>query len=295
MERVRAVAKDAARQLNRLRWLRKARIAAAADGRADTATRMRYVLWDPELDTFSYDVANADGLATGLAPVLGITPAVVHSYFNELLTDARLAGWVRRAARWDAAVKHHPGLGRHLVPYACLRARRPPVALEVGVRYGLGTLALLRALERNLAEDGGPAPALVSVDIDPFAGRLARRTAASGDLHVGWEFHAGASPEALYGALGDRQIGFLLSDSVPIAEVTRGELAFAAQHASAPLVVVQSDWNEELPRACATAGTACVRLRDEPVTHVVGGKGCFVAAVADPRALLATLSTPPPA
>ena len=176
--------------------MRKARTAALAEGNAGRAAAWRYVLTDPELDTFSYDVANCAELADGLSSVTGLPAPRIKAFFDELRDDTELRALVRRASRGNFVVQRDPPVGRHLAAYALVRARNPALVLEVGVRHGLGSLVLLRALQRNQAEASGPAdvgdrgrgpgappsgrssglPAvLTSVDFDPAAGMLARR------------------------------------------------------------------------------------------------------------------------
>lgn len=58
----------AARRLNRLRWNAKAKNVRryGADG-ASFGARARYVLWDPEVRDFSFDLADLDAAAAFLS------------------------------------------------------------------------------------------------------------------------------------------------------------------------------------------------------------------------------------
>jgi hypothetical protein len=52
--------------------------------------------------------------------------------------------------------------------YAVVRALKPQLIVETGIKQGLGSLVLLAALERNAGEGGSGR--LISFDIDPFSG-----------------------------------------------------------------------------------------------------------------------------
>lgn len=266
---VRARAKNAARQLNRLRWLRKARIASRHEGNATGAQTLRYILADPELDTFSYAVSNAGQMATEAAPILGVDSSTVAGYFAEVEADPVLRERIRTAARADWSVKANPPLGRQLISYAAVRVLAPTLTLEIGVRHGLGTLTMLRALERNAAEGRGGE--LVSVDIDPYAGRLVPADAPN------WTLVTGPSPDVLDAAVMNRRVGFMVSDSVPTPAVTRAEVSFALAHAASPLVILQSAWNSVLADISRDRGVDCRSITELPVAHVGAGRTSLLA------------------
>lgn len=261
--------KGQARQVNRLRWIRKARTVAESEAPHTRVQALRYVLTDPELDTFSYELANPTELAEALTGITGLPAAEVTTLFDEARHDRVLADRIRRGSRWNFGVKRQPPIGRHLAAYAITRALQPATVAEIGVRFGLGSVVLLRALERN-ADDGHPGE-LVGVDIDPYAGTLV----APGT--PGWRFVTGSSPDILTTALAERRIGFLISDSVPDERVTTAEVIAALQAASLPLVVMQSGWNLVLPDICDAAGIDWVRTVDRPVAHIGAGRQAFYA------------------
>lgn len=267
--------KAVGRRFSRLRWLRKRSVVAERTGNAGFWAGVRYTVWDPELDTFSYDLANEAELACGLAAALSVTSGDVEKAFAELRNDTALRAQIRAASRWDPGLKWSPGLGRHAVPYAIARVRKPRVAAEVGIRHGLGSLVLLSAMRRNAAE-GAPGM-LVGVDIDPAAGVLVRRARAHDATTGGpWQFVHGPSPDVLDALPGD--VGFVILDSVPQPEVTRAEVRWALSDAAPPAVILQSGWNTVLPEACHAASVACTRLVDKPVEHVGAGRQSFVAS-----------------
>lgn len=261
--------KHYARQINRFRWLRKTRTVSRGEGNASRTQALRYILTDPELDTFSYEVANSAELAEHVTGITGLTSSQVLDLFDEARHDAVLASRIRRGSRWDLSVKRQPEIGRHLVTYAIVRAIHPPTVLEVGVRFGLGSLVILRALERNRAE--GTQGELVSVDIDPFAASLVPRDTP------GWQFTVGPSPDALADAVAGRRIGLLIADSIQDPRATTAEVRTALTSAAYPLVVMQSGWNMVVPNLCDAAGLDWVRLVEQPIAHVGAGRQAFLA------------------
>lgn len=271
----RAQLKHYSRQVSRLRWIRKYRNAARREGNAGSLATLSYVLFDPELDTFSYEVANDHELASALVGITGLPTAQILELFAEARRDPVLAARIRRGSRGSLAVKRQPKIGRHLVTYAIVRAIAPPTVLEIGVRFGLGSLVILRALERNRGE-GGPSGELVSVDIDPYAGALVDRSTP------GWSLVVGPSPEVLADALRpDQQVGLVICDSVPPPAVTTAEVATALEHAAQPLVVMQSGWNMVLPDLSEAVGLEWVRIVEQPVAHIGAGRQAFLARVDD--------------
>lgn len=60
--------------------------------------------------------------------------------------------------------------------YLIARLAKPRLIVETGIRSGLGSMLILRALQRNAAE-GAPGE-LVSVDVAPNAGWLAQGSAS---------------------------------------------------------------------------------------------------------------------
>lgn len=282
--------KHHARQANRLRWLRKWRNVARREGNATVGQALTYVLTDPELDTYSYELANEVELAVLLQPIVRLNTEAILALFSEARTDQVLAARIRRGSRWDLSVKRNPPIGRHLVTYAIVRATRPPTVLEIGVRFGLGSLVILRALERN-AREGYPAGELVSVDIDPFAGSLVSQDAA------GWDFVAGPSPDALATAVrAEHRVGLIIADSVQDPAVTTAEVRVALAQPAQPLIVMQSGWNMVVPDLCDAADVPWVRLVEQPQAHIGAGRQAFLARFDDAesrsRALEAATRSP---
>lgn len=151
--------------------LDKRRIVKSYGGIRRTPTQaLRYLMFDRELDNFTYPIANTAALADFIADAFATDPITVRRYIDELAGDAELAREIgaRLAARRDR--NRSMPFGRRLGWYAIARLRRPELIVETGVHDGLGSTALLRALQRNDAE-ASPGT-LLSIDRRPAAGWL---------------------------------------------------------------------------------------------------------------------------
>ena len=159
-------------RLSRLRWVRKARIARTygASLRRDPLTVLGFVLLDPEVDTFTYDLANEHELVNVTARALGIAPQRVAERFDEARKDPVLGPGLARRVRWRFDFKRRVRFGRRYAWYAIARELKPAVVVETGIKDGLGSVLLLRALQRNAAE-GSPGR-LISFDLYPDKGWL---------------------------------------------------------------------------------------------------------------------------
>ena len=162
--------------------------------------------------------------------------------------------------------------GRRLGWYAIARIRRPRLIVETGVHDGLGSTALLRALERNAA-DGFPGE-LVSIDI--------RRS-------VGWLIPDGLRPrhrlvigDALVNitsAAADRPIDMFIHDSDHRYEHETAEFETAVRVA-APNAILLSD-NAHASSAfadlCARHGLAYRFWHEVPRGHFYPGAGIGIS------------------
>src|SRR5690348_4766535 len=187
-------------RLSRLRWFTKLRNVRSFRGEAGPARRLAYVLTDPETESYSYEVANERELITGIAAALARSPREIAAYAAETHLDPELNGRLARHVRWRFDVKRHLPLGHRLVWYLLARALKPQLVVETGVYLGLGSLVLLRALERNRRE-GSPGE-LMSFDSDPRAGSIVREP-----LRCGWQRHVGLTHDLLIPALDGRRVG----------------------------------------------------------------------------------------
>lgn len=131
---------------------------------------IRYLLFDRELDNFTYRLANSAELAVFLGEAFGTSAAKVSGYLAELEGDRDLSGEIERRLKGRPDRNRTMPFGRRLGWYAVARIVRPRLVVETGVHDGLGSTALLRALERNAEE--GSVGELISFEIDPGAGWL---------------------------------------------------------------------------------------------------------------------------
>lgn len=253
--RLKALAPERARllvrHLGRLRWITKWRRLRAASPHGWTGRplrELRYVLTDPEVDSFTYELANLDELADALAATLSVPRATIAGYLDEALDDPDLPadiGWRALFLKRDARP-----VGHHLAAYAAVRATRPAVAIETGILDGLGSRTILRALQRN--GDGH----LWSFDVMPGAGALVPPR-----LRAAWTPVYASTATALEPLLAQRDVGFFLHDS----DADHQELELrAVLRRAAPGAVLMTPWGWTgvLQRLTERAATFQERPRD---------------------------------
>jgi hypothetical protein len=170
-------------------------------------------------------------------------------------------------------------LGNRAIWYAIARTRKPKLVVETGILSGLGSLALLRALERNAAE--GHEGELLSVDSDPGAGWL-----VPGSLHGRWSKLVGISTQVLPAALRDRAVDVFIQDSPHTYENQRAEFSIAIEHAANPVVLVDCGGGRTsaLADVCRTYGTEHDQLRPQALAHIYTPSSTDVGIIRSPRA-----------
>ncbi len=161
-----------AHRLARLRWWTKYRVARTSQANIGWRARAAYVLFDPEIESYSYELENEAEAIAALAVALGRPVQELAAYAAETRTDPELNELLRRHLRWRLDTKRQPPLGNRLAWYVIVRAGKPSLIVETGIYLGLGSLALLRALERNAAE--GKPGELISFDTILNAGSMVR-------------------------------------------------------------------------------------------------------------------------
>ena len=160
-----------------MRWMSKLQILRTFGFNiwANPRVAVNYVLTDPELESFTYEIENTGELAAFLADLFGEPDGQVTGLIREAITDSVL-GWDRG---WSWSVKRRTPLGTRLAWYVIARLVRPAVVVETGIHQGFGSEVLLRALQRN-AEEGYPGR-LISFDVYEDTGALVSDT-----LRGGW-------------------------------------------------------------------------------------------------------------
>jgi hypothetical protein len=246
---------------NRLRWLHKARIVRHYGGAL--SEHVGYVLFDPEVENFTYAIDNRDELRAWLDELCG-----GGRYVDELDSDDRLRAELRRRLRWRPANKGEPLFGRRAGWYAIVRALKPRHVVETGMHDGLGSTALLAALERN--SEGR----LVSIDPKPGTGWL-----VPDRLHHRWSRIRATSYDALP-AVGE--IDLFIHDSLHIPECERWELETGAEHGARTLLSDNAHAADTCARFAADHDAAFTVWRERPQGHFYPGGGIGVVTL--PRA-----------
>ncbi len=131
---------------------------------------MAFLLLDPELDNFTYDIANPDELCDFIADSFNVTRDTVAGYIRELEDDASFRNELNARLRGRRDRKPMALYGRRIGWYCITRCLQPRTVIETGVHDGLGSSVLLQALSRNQAE--GLEGQLFGIDINPQAGWL---------------------------------------------------------------------------------------------------------------------------
>jgi hypothetical protein len=223
----------------------------------------RYLLRDPELTNFTYELENEEELAGFVAGALGAPEAEAARFLDELRADAELMESLSSALRRDPRRKDVALLGKRRALYAVVRLARPRVVVEAGVHDGLGTSVLLRALQRN-EEEGAPGK-LLAFDIDPQAGWLISEDLRRGRL----EEHIGDIAELLPAALVGYEVDLFIHDTLKTPEHERFEFEAAIERGADRLVLYSDDDSVTgVLRAVCREGKGRTRfLREQPARH----------------------------
>src|SRR3989442_13579623 len=129
-----------------------------------------FIFFDPEIENFTYDLANLDELAAFMGSVLGIEAKSAGAFIQELEQDSPFRAELNNILRTRLYKKHTALYGRRAGWYCAVRALRPQVVIETGVHDGLGSSVSLRGLERNRAE--GADGRLIGIDLLTSSGWL---------------------------------------------------------------------------------------------------------------------------
>jgi hypothetical protein len=228
--------------------------------------RLAYVLLDPETESFSYELADRAAVIAGLASALGREEAELAAYAAEVDQDPELHGRLARHVRRRFDVKRRQPLGHRLAWYVIARALRPETIVETGIHHGLGSLALLRALERNAGE-GSPGE-LIAIDDNPQAGGLVRS-----ELRPGWVRITGMTSDRLVPAIEGRRVGMLIQDTDHSEENQRFEFTAALAHPADRVVLIDASggWAPTLQELARERGGAYHRIPIRSRNHVYPG------------------------
>ena len=222
-----------AHRLGRLRWWTKYRLMRTFQTDIGWRRRAAYVLFDPEIESFSYQLENEAEAITSLAAALGRPVGELSAYAAETREDPEFNQLLRHHVRWRLDVKRRPPLGNRLAWYVIVRACKPKLIVETGIYLGLGSLTLLRALERN-TEEGMPGE-LMSFDNVPSAGNVVPEP-----MHRRWRRFVGTTQDMLPPALKDRSVDMLFQDTPHTEENQRFEFGAAFAHAAPRLLLLDA-------------------------------------------------------
>jgi hypothetical protein len=271
-ERLPARWQSYARRGGRLRWITKARnLRQEGDGawRGKPLRQARYVLFDPEVDSYTYALANTDELAERLAEVLERPVEEIDAHLEEGLGDPELGAGLARDVGWRALfVKRRPPLpSHHLSAWVIIRLRKPTLVVETGILHGLGSRTILRALELNRAE--GAAGELISFDIAAGAGDLL----VTPRLRAAWTPVYEPTPRALAPHLRGRQVDLFIHDSVQDHDHLRAEveavLPFAAP---AAILMTVAGWSGVFAELSAGLEAQSWTFHERPADHFYRGR-----------------------
>lgn len=237
----------------------------------------RFVLASPEPHNFTFEIANFDELARWAASVTGAPAQRAQAVLAEAATDPVLAARVRAGTRgrwwWSTRA---PAFGKRLGWYALTRMLAPRLAIEVGVDDGLGSLLLLRALERN--EDEGRPGRLVSFEVNPVGGWLVGE-------HRLWDLRIESSRVGLAPLLEQAgEVDLFIYDGWHSYQAERADLddAFRRLGPEGVLVSDDSQVTRALPELCREQGLELFEFHELPLNHF--HPGAVLAAGRRPRA-----------
>ena len=262
------------RRLSRLRWLEKARLTRyyGVSFRARPLQVAKYVLCDPDVGDFSYELDNEAELVLFLASVLALEPALVKGYLDEIHAAREVTQDLAATVRGRLDMKRRPGLGHRVAWYVVTRAIKPRLVVETGIKHGLGALVLLVALERNARE--GSDGRLISFDPDPESGWVVPEA-----MRSSWRPVFETSFDAFDEQLDGEQIDLFICDTPPGTEIESFEMDAALRHAAAGIVLIagNGDRTTVLPDLAAEHGGEYRFFAERPRHPIYPGGGLGIA------------------
>jgi predicted O-methyltransferase YrrM len=252
------------RYVRRLRWLHKAK-AVRRSGK-DIRQYWQLIVASPEPDNYTYEIANEPDLAAWTARVSGCDAIAAQTLIDEPRHDAILMRRLRSATagHW-LWTKRCPPFGKRLGWYGVVRVLRPTLVLETGAHDGLGSLLVLRALERN-GEEGFPGR-LVSFDVNRAAGWLV-------GSHSLWDLRIQPSSEGMPEVLATSgPLDLFIYDGWHTYEAEYADLTVAASHLSPHGVLLSDDAqvSQALHEVCREFDLEYFEFQELPVRHFYPG------------------------
>lgn len=234
---------------------------------------LRFLFRSREVSNFTYDLRNLDQMISFVGELLERPTEEVRQYVDELRNDSELLTWLRAALANHPRRDPEPRFGCRLAWYAIVRIVRPRTIVETGVYDGLGSIALLRALERNATE--GAEGTLLSFDIGDRAGWL-----IPDFLRPRFRLIAGDAKETLPRVLAGQAVDLMIHDSLHRFEHETFEFETALEHAAPTILLVSDDANmtNALHDLCKRLKVPYRAFREDP-DHFYVGKELGVAIV----------------
>ena len=258
-------------------WLRSIRTKVAVVNRYGGLRRapvqsLVYLAANRETTNFTYDIANRESLAVFIDSALGLAAGSARRFIDELDDDRAIRQAIRRALGDRSDRNRDMPFGRRLGWYAVIRAQHPKVVVETGVHDGLGSIAILRALDRNAAQgfDGR----LISFDVNPRAGWL-----IPSSLRKRHDLVIGDSLAFMPSSVGDRTIDVFIHDSNHSFQHESSELELASAAAVAKTVFMSDNAHATTAlRDFATEhGLQFSFWQEHPTRHFYPGAGIGLA------------------
>jgi predicted O-methyltransferase YrrM len=235
---------------------------------------LRYLISDLEPDNFTYDIKNDRELAHALATMAGAEEAAVLAFINEIRSDRDLAAMIEATLRGRPDRNRTMPFGRRMGWYAVVRLRKPKLVYETGVHDGLGSIALLRALQRN-RDEGAPGH-LVGFDINPAAGWL-----IPDEMRGLYDLVIGDSLQRLPDSLSGRTVNMFVHDSDHSYEHEMAEWQIAKSHLGVGSILISDNAHacDAFQDFCAANGFQSMLWREVPRDHFYPGAGIGMAVV----------------
>lgn len=262
------------RGFNRFRWLHKCRLFLRdSNGAVGFADILYYILWDPEVHTYSYDiVVDAEYLAE-VDVVVGDPRSVSVASAQVALTFDQIAQEIPAITRWRWESKRKPSLGRHFT--TCLLAAHfmPTDIVEIGTHHGMGALCLHRTLESVSREPFR----VVSIDYKadngwlPATQRLSSWTMVVADAVVGTaEFEPSGRGPIL-----------VVLDATPNDHLTLSQISniLEATPDRTRIFVGNAAWNDAVRTIAETRGGVYGQVVERAKDHWTDGRRIDIAVI----------------
>lgn len=217
-----------------------------------------YIFFDPELDTFSYNLSNSNEILSKLSKFFDIDVSHLQRYRKEFFNHSDLNRITFLSNLFDPGYKLVPKFGRYFSLFIIIRILKPDLIIELGVKDGLGSIVYLKSLALNRQE--GNFGELFGVDLQLDKPRYLRKSSNLNYLSM----DSISGLEYLY-YLGKRSKRLLvLSDTTPDLNIVTSEFLKSLPLATGTLHFVQnSDWNTASKSYSKKLGAKLLDLQDD--------------------------------